>query len=479
MKLTGNWVGGGKAFLGDLRRLCGGRPCLLASSVLLLGVLASLADHFPQYGGSDASASRPVPEWLTAPLAGARQWLFDGYQRALPRQTSGQAVVIVAIDEKSLNKHGQWPWSRDKLAALVDAVARKRPAVLAMVPVLPEVDPTSPERVAANLPASQAALAKALARLPSHEARLAQSLRRLPSVLGARASDFPLYGVSAGLKARALVVRGADGASSLRNYAHVQASLPGLQSAARGQGVLLAPRDAFSVERRVPLVVAINGRPVAGLALEMLRVAGGLPSIELEVGARGLESAQVGDLRVPLQGDGEAWLHFAPALAGEHRYLSASELLSGRIAAEKVAGKMVLVGPSALDAADWRMTALGERVPEVEIHAQQIESLLDGRFLWRPWWAKWLEAGAALLLGAALLASALRGPLSDLRRRWPAIMVFLALGFGAALVAAGFAVFWLIGLLLDFLPATVGLVCASLCLARASPPPRFEKTARL
>src|SRR5512137_1974532 len=48
------------------------------------------------------------------------------------------AVVIAAIDEKSINRLGRWPWSRDVLARLIDRLAAADASVIAFDIILSE-----------------------------------------------------------------------------------------------------------------------------------------------------------------------------------------------------------------------------------------------------------------------------------------------------------------------------------------------------
>ena len=116
-----------------------------------------------------------------------RQLLFDQYQRRFPRTPTTQPVTIVAIDEDTLANVGQWPWPRNKLASLIDAIAAQKPLAIGLDLYMPEPDQTSPDNVASNLPKSAAALAAGLRALPSHETILAESLRAAPTILGAAA----------------------------------------------------------------------------------------------------------------------------------------------------------------------------------------------------------------------------------------------------------------------------------------------------
>ncbi len=81
--------------------------------------------------------------------------------------------------------------------------------------------------------------------------------------------------------------------------------------------------------------------------------------------------------------------------------MSAAKVLDGSVAAEELRSKLVLVGVTGLGLLDFQTTALGERVPGVEIHAQILEQIFDGAYLRRPAALHALEM--ALLAAAALV----------------------------------------------------------------------------
>ncbi len=372
--------------------------------------------------------------------------LFDHYQRVFPRQQVSQPVVIVEIDEASLKTVGQWPWPRNRTAELVEAIAAMRPLAIGLDLYMPEPDQTSPGRVAANLPAGQGRLARELSALPSHEARLAQALAGAPTVLGAAGFDFETLTTTSGLRSTPLRIAGGDALPHLRRYPFVLASMPELQAAARGQALLSVDLEA-GVVRRVPLVAAVNDQPVAALAMEMLRIATGSDAVEVSVGPLGIESVSVADLTVPTQENGEVWLHFAEAAAD--RYVSAADVLAGKVPAERFENKLVLVGITGFGLADMRTTALKEHVSGVEIQAQLIESFVDGRFLLRPPAMRWVEI--ALLLGGGLF---LIWAVPNVR---PRIATLLASILFVILFGAGFLLFRATGLLLDAASLFAGL----------------------
>lgn len=406
---------------------------------------------------------------VASPLAGVRQLLFDGYQRLLPRMREAQPVALVGIDENSLKQFGQWPWPRSQLATLIDTIARYDPVAIGLDIYMPEADQTSPERVASRLGPEQAALADALRQLTPHDQRLARSLRDAPTVLGAAGFNFSTDNTRDGMRTAPLRVEGGDVLSFLHRFPFVLTSLPELQAAAHGQG-LVSLRDE-AVVRRIPLVAAVGILPTPSLAMEMLRVASGSDAIRVDVGAGGIRSVGVAELDVPTQAGGDVWLHFAHAQnVADVRNISAAELMAGKVSGDALQHKLVLVGLTGSGLNDRRVTPLGESVAGIEIQAQLLESLLDGRLLLRPWWMPGAELAILFAVGLAMIvwvpgalarqdAQGVRSP-----RRvgfWVSAICLLALGSG---VAAFHTLGWLFdgaGMSIAFAAMLASLVSSS------------------
>jgi serine phosphatase RsbU (regulator of sigma subunit)/CHASE2 domain-containing sensor protein len=441
----------------------------MALAIVVWLVLADLASQADWSANQPPQALHGAVDFFGAPFRSGREALFDGFQKLYPRQPQSAPVTIVAIDEASLRQFGQWPWPRNRTAALIDAIAAHQPAAIGLDMYMPEEDATSPAKAADNLPAGHAALATALRRLPSHDAQLATALRSVPSVLGAAGFGFKALSTSEGLRSVPVAVEGSqDPLPHLRSYPWVLASLPELQAAASGQAVLTVELQGGLV-RRVPLVVAVSGQVVPGLAMEMLRVGTGSAAITVKADANGVSQVAVSQWTVPTQANGEIWLHFGHALSGAARYLSAATVLSGRFDPDLLAGKLVLLGLTGAGLSDQRTTALGELVPGIEIQAQVIEALFDGRMLQRPWWMKWLEVLLIGMVGGLLIwhmPRAASTPGTALKAQ-PIAAKWLTLALNLSITAAGFGAFVFAGLLFDasavfiVLSSVVGSLLAS------------------
>jgi len=328
--------------------------------------------------------------------------LFDAYQTLMPRQRASAPAIIVAIDEASLKAHGQWPWPRTVVAHLLDMINTAKPAAVGIDIIFAEADRFNPERLPEALPDLAPALREALKKLPSPDERLAAVLGKGPFVLGMAGLEEGNGQVPAG--AAPLRVEGGDPAPCLRKYRGLLRSIDAINAAARGRGLLSVDIEE-GIARRLPLLADVGGQPTPTLGLAMLQTAADAPAIDVRVGSQGIAGIGIGDLFVPTTADGRLWVRFS--LRDETRFVSAADVLAGRIAPEIFARKLVLIGFTGLGLLDFVATPVGERMPGIEIHAQLLENIFESSWLSRP---AALRAGELVVLGVMGLALALLTP---------------------------------------------------------------------
>jgi adenylate cyclase len=366
--------------------------------------------------GAVVLAAVVVLTWLQAPwterLQGA--W-FDAHQALAPRQLRGLPVTVIEIDQKSLLAQGQWPWPRNLLARLVDAVNRARPAVIGVNILMPESDALSVERLLArtgSLDGAEAgagtldaALARALRSRPSNDAELARALAGAPSVLVVAGTPEP---TGMPLRATPVVVRALPAAAAasapvvppVARHAGALTSIDELDRAAHGRGLISAD-PSRGVIRRIPLVVSVDGTLVPTLALEMLRVAMQVPMLRLTTSPDAVAAVAVGDRVVATEADAAVRVYFSPRRA--ERVVSAADVLEGRGDPALIERHMVLIGLAGIGLLEYQDTPIGERMSGTEVHAQLLENLIDDTLLRRPQWAPRAEALWVIALGALLI----------------------------------------------------------------------------
>jgi adenylate cyclase len=354
--------------------------------------------------------------------------LFDFYQQQFPRERISAPVAVVAIDPPSLDAEGQWPWPRDKVAALLRNILADDPAVLGLDLLMPEADRTSPGSWAKGETTLPPDLKQAITALPDHDALMADALARHPDVLAvAGQRDTPVS--SNGPLTPVRVVGDSAGPSRdylIPSYTSLLRSIPALDNAAAGHGLISVDRGTDQVTRKLPLVGLVGNDFVPALTVEMLRLATASPIISVYFSNGVLQGIGLRGLNIPTDPDGSVWLHLSPH--DERRFVSASDVLHGKAPRGLLAGRFVLLGVTALGLVDLPSTALGP-MPGVELHAQFLENVFDGRLAQVPSWASRAELAATAIIGILLIAT-----LPWIRLRWYPLVAFVPM---AALIAAG------------------------------------------
>jgi adenylate cyclase len=405
-------------------------------------------------GGTGRSVGALVLLALTAlllaggPDAPLRGLWFDFCQRLAPRVRVSGPAVIVAVDEPSLGRYGQWPWPRQLLAELVDRLRGASPAAVALNFLFPEADGFSGASLATRIPGLAARTAAWVASVPDGDQALGRALAAGPSVIGLAGLDGP-GALSRRGHFTPVVVRGKDPSGQVRRFRTALHSVSDIDGGAAGHALLSADVTG-GVVRRLPLVAAVGDTLVPGLGIEVLRVAVGAPAFEVRSDGGGVRAVGVGDVWIPAESDGTMWIHFTPHDAA--RFVSAAAVLAGEIAPERLERKLVLVGVTALGLGDQHVTPIGESLPGIEIHAQALENMFDGRALVRPRWAEGVEAAALLVAGTLVVALT---PVVGMIRA-----ALLALSLAAALLGGSFEGYRELALLFDgFTPAlALGIV---------------------
>lgn len=336
---------------------------------------------------------------------GLRVAWFDSCQRLLPRERTGDPVVIVEIDEKSLTQLGQWPWPRTRLAGLIDAIAEAAPAVIAVDALFPEPDRYSPNILSLQLGLAPAETTRLVETIPDSDARFARAVADAPVVLGfAGVAEDTV--VVPSIPSPPIVQHGGDARAFVRRYPALLGNLPTLDAAARGHGALNAEPERGIVRRIPTLVGSEAGHLLPGLAVEVLRALAVGSPLEVWLDADGMRRLRVADIDIDTEPDGSWWLHFSRW--EERPAYSAADILRGNFDPGHLRGRIVLVGYTALGLRDTITTPLG-RMPGVEAHAEAIENALAARLLVRDRAVSLMEAGllgALGLLAIALLARA-------------------------------------------------------------------------
>jgi adenylate cyclase len=362
-------------------------------------------------------------------------------------------IVILDIDEKSLAEGGRWPWSRDKMAGLVDRLFDHYGiAVLGFDVVFAEPDDSSGLRSLEALgrkelkddPGYQNTL-KGLRTSLDYDRRFAESMAKRPVVLGYYFTNLAGALTSGQLPQPVLPPGTFKGRNlALTTWTGYGANLPEYQANAATAGHFVPLVDFDGISRRVPMLVEYQGAYYESLSLAMVRLLLGMPKLTpgyAEEGAMssrhyaGLEWLEMttarGTVRIPVDEAAASLIPYRGA-QGSFRYLPIADALHGRLPVEALKGKIVIVGTTTPGLMDLRATPVATTYPGVEIHANLVAGILDGNIKLKP----------AYVLGAEVLMISLCGLILALLLPLFSPLKATLLAVGALVVVGGFN-FWL------------------------------------
>jgi adenylate cyclase len=338
---------------------------------------------------------------------------YDLEQKFSPRIYQPVKVRIVAIDGKTIDKYGQWPWPRTQLANLVDKIAQGKPRVLGVDMIFSEPDRFSPSQLATTIPDIPKQFSAWLETRESNDAVLAEAFAKVPTVLGIGPST-DVTTTPPGPQPTTIVLEaGGDPHPFLPSFEYLLYNLPEISKVSRGRGVLTGHPDRDGIVRRIPLFVVAErklspqgdllypGNVLPTLSLEMFRVASGAGTIKILSDHNGVLGASVAGAFFPTDRNGYAYPYFTPSF--DDRYISAADVLDGTYDVSAFNDGAVFLGFTRLGlAADQAETPLG-LVAGVEIHTQTLESMLTGNLLRRSVFLDRIEAALVLIAGLIVI----------------------------------------------------------------------------
>lgn len=342
-----------------------------------------------------------------------REQAFDLFQRFAPAKYD-DPVVIVAIDEESLARFGQWPWPRTFMAEILRNLSEAGAATVAFNLVFPRDDRNSFANLRKNWsiladrfygPDQQRKILEAfikLEQLPDNDVTFAQEIEFTPTVLGISPAEFtedqPFF-------KGGIAFTGQDPRGAMISYPGAITNIKMLEEAAAGVGSLaFGEETASSTVRKAPMIVNLGGQIIPSLGAQAFLVAQGAHAPIVKATKDGtVEALEVGALIIPLEEDGAMRIRFSAA--DRRTIVSASDLLVANVSSEVrdlISGKIVFIGATAVGLDDVVETPLSEAVPGVYVQADIAGTVFNQVIPTRPGWVIWFERGLGLFLGIAI-----------------------------------------------------------------------------
>jgi HD-GYP domain-containing protein (c-di-GMP phosphodiesterase class II) len=319
-----------------------------------------------------------------ASLSNLEYSVYDTLVRWTPTRLPSGKVVIVDVDEKSLASVGQWPWRRDVISRLIDVLRDRGAATVALDIMFAES-----ERYEGS------------GRSP--DAVLSESIRRGGVILGYGLLFEPTH------EAPRPCVQHAVGLPIVRNpTVHTDdpffratsavCNIATLTTAATASGFLNAAPDPDGILRRAPLLMQYGDRVYPALSLAAVRSVTDARNLVLRIANVNTSSLALDGQDVPLDGKSNLLLRYR----GGRRtfpYVSAVDVLNGKVPPEQFTDRIVFVGTTALGTREVVATPLDTLFVGVEVQATVADNLLQRDFMYRPEHGVALETQAVIGLG--------------------------------------------------------------------------------
>lgn len=309
-----------------------------------------------------------------------------------PSETTGK-IVIVDIDEKSLQHLGQWPWPRDILARLIRTIDASGAKVIGFDIVFAEKDRTSITEYIDDL--------KDLIEIPgiareieslnyreelNHDLVLGEAVSAAPVVLGyvfqlkddglKKEEEKPFPSITIQVSPDTVSYQELFLMSGYRAILNIEeiAQSP-------TEGFLNVFPDISGMVRKVPLMMELDGIPYPSIALEMVRI--GMDqstavmhaSRQKTMGKNAILGVSVQDYFIPTDDKGQVTVNYRGPV-GTFEYLPVIDVLSGKCT-DKLRDRYVLIGTSATGLLDFHATPFSGIFPGVEVQATVLDNILS------------------------------------------------------------------------------------------------------
>ena len=292
---------------------------------------------------------------------------FAVYHRKVPRPTG--TVIIGAIDDQSIAEFGRWPWRRSMEARLIDALREYKVAVIGFDMVFSESDSESDDR----------ALARAMKAQGS-------------TYIGYYFNPHPLNDIDRAIYKTTFrdppplaynIVRQEPDAPqpSLVAGGHLP-PIPELNGAAAGIAFLNIDEDPDGVVRSYPTVVRFNGLYCIPLFLALGDAYLHNAQLTLALDEDGVAAVEVGNRLLPVDERGRMTLYFRGPAGTIPKY-SVSDILNHRVSPGALAGRVIVIGVTALGLGDRFITPVGSGFPGVEVLATAVDNVISGDLIHR------------------------------------------------------------------------------------------------
>lgn len=284
-----------------------------------------------------------------------------------PRNTEQQTNIVytIDIDDKSLEKLGQWPLPRGEFAKIIKELYARQAGLVVLNITLSNYDRMKQDGI------------------------LEAVLKEYPVILTSVPHDKTINRP----KSPAANVINSQYAGMIVQYSGIIANIPQLESAAAGVGIVSTLPEIDGVNRRAPLIITVDDKLYPSLSMEILRIAAGDPAFQVKLNENGVEKMRIPKFG-PIQTDnlGRIWIDWQQSI-NSFSLLNLPKSFDNGI---------VILGTTATGISNPLPTSIGAQYPH-HVQAKILSTMINGVVIKRPDYSEGLEILLLLAVGVVLL----------------------------------------------------------------------------
>ena len=289
---------------------------------------------------------------------------FDQYIKSLPDKESN--VIMLSIDEATLEKLGQYPFPRHTYAQMISDLRNANAGMIAFTIMFPEPDRFGGDEVFASWIKDNGIILSQQA-----DAR-------------GRSDAAPYVGTA--------TLGEGDAYDFVPKYEGLITNIPDLELEAWGVGLINGKQEVDNITRRIPLLSQVNGQLYPSMPLEIIRVLQDKKSYSLKANYTGIENVMIPPYDpIKTEYDSSIWLN---TNYNHEEYIYGNDL-------SDLGGKTVIVGLSASGLSAQIPTPQG-LFPAHKIQASALQTVMDGDSISRPGWTELAEL-LVILVGSLII----------------------------------------------------------------------------
>ena len=307
----------------------------------------------------------------------SRHFTLDLLSQSFPYEEAfgsyADRMLFIDIDDEALNKIGQWPWPRQKISEIFNAINLQNPAVVGVDILFAEKDRYASENIAGFFGIQEEEFTQ-LGVLDGDKL-LADKMQAFPYVLAIAAldDDQEIEENQTDVTGRFVVIDEAD--QFLYQADTLLAPIKEFENTP-GFGFVNTIKREGKI-RKTPLLFSIKDEIHPSLNLEMVRVAQGTPNHVMkfnDVGDKLLIKS--GEVITQTDLDGTFYFHY-----GDMNRFNTASILDVMENKVDLSEKILIIGSSAAGLGDYHSTSYQEDIPGPLFHLQVIDQILGQRFI--------------------------------------------------------------------------------------------------